>query len=67
VVHQPHHALTAATVSSSFSDGLAVALGDGWDWEPALTLANACATYYVENGDTGDRESLREFLDGRRA
>ncbi|RBI64071.1 hypothetical protein DMJ13_06135 [halophilic archaeon] len=49
-----------------FSAGLAVGLGVGWEWEVSLALANACASYFVGNVETGDRESLREFVAARR-
>jgi sugar/nucleoside kinase (ribokinase family) len=46
-----------------FDGGLAHALACGWEWEPALACANACAAYYVESGTTGDIEDLVSFLE----
>lgn len=45
-----------------FGAGLAHALARGWNWEIALALANACGAYYVENAETADRETLREWF-----
>jgi sugar/nucleoside kinase (ribokinase family) len=45
-----------------FTAGLAHALGSGLAVAPALALGNACATYFVEHGETGSREALAAFL-----
>lgn len=45
-----------------FTAALAHALVRGWDWTPALDLANLAAAHRVETGETGDRASLRAFL-----
>lgn len=45
-----------------FGAGLAHGLACGWDWELALALANACASYYAETARTADGETLREWL-----
>lgn len=50
-----------------FGAGLAVARTRNWDWETALALGNCCAAYYVETGETGDRDALRSFLAGESA
>ena len=48
-----------------FGAGLAVARARGWEWETALALGNCCSAYYVETGETGDRDALRSFLEGK--
>ncbi|AGN02489.1 hypothetical protein L593_12750 [Salinarchaeum sp. Harcht-Bsk1] len=48
-----------------FSGGLGYALARGWDWETATACGNACASYYVESGTTGDPEELIAFLSDR--
>lgn len=45
-----------------FTAGLAHALGSGLAVAPALALGNACATYFIEHGETGSRAALAEFL-----
>lgn len=54
-----------AGAGDRFNGGLLHGLGVDWDWELSLTLGNACASYYVENGETGTREALRSFLKSR--
>lgn len=44
-----------------FSAGLAHGLAAGCGWENALGLGNLCASYHVEYGETGTRESLTEY------
>lgn len=44
-----------------FSTGLAHGLTAGYTWEYALGLGNICASYRVEYGETGTRESLAEY------
>lgn len=46
-----------------FTGGLAHALAAGWGWADALGLGNLCASYRVEYGETGTRESLAEYAD----
>lgn len=46
-----------------FTAALVHALVRGWDWSAALGLANLAAVYRVETGETGDRASLRTFLE----
>ncbi|WP_276260813.1 PfkB family carbohydrate kinase [Haloglomus litoreum] len=48
-----------------FTAGLAHALGSGLAVAPALALGNACATYFIEHGETGTREDLAAFLEAR--
>lgn len=48
-----------------FDGGLSVGLAAGLDWELALALGNAVATYFVENGETATREAVRSLLDAR--
>lgn len=45
-----------------FDAGLVHALHRGWGWEAALTLGNACASYYVGTGETGTAGDLADFL-----
>ncbi|MBP1986119.1 carbohydrate kinase family protein [Halolamina salifodinae] len=45
-----------------FAGGLAVGLGDGWNWETALAAGNACASHYVATGETASATTLREWL-----
>lgn len=45
-----------------FAGGLAVGLGDGWDWDVALAAGNACASYYVSTVETATAEELREWV-----
>jgi sugar/nucleoside kinase (ribokinase family) len=45
-----------------FSGALAYALAGNWDWEVALSCANACASYYVETGRTAGPANLVEYL-----
>lgn len=47
-----------------FTGGLAFALAAAWDWELALALGNACASYYVETGETGSSEAVRAYAAG---
>ncbi|QLC33981.1 carbohydrate kinase family protein [Halarchaeum sp. CBA1220] len=49
-----------------FSAGLAYALAADWPLDQALTLANACATFYVTHARSGDREALAAWLAERR-
>ncbi len=48
-----------------FNGGVAHAMAVGWDLKYALLLGNACASYYVENKETGTPESLSSFLSKR--
>ena len=45
-----------------FSAGVAYALGAGREWDVALALGNACASYYVETGETLSAAALDEYL-----
>ncbi|WP_435097579.1 carbohydrate kinase family protein [Halarchaeum sp. P4] len=45
-----------------FSAGLAYALAADWPIVDALTLGNACATFYVTHAVTGGREALASWL-----
>ncbi|MFC6837639.1 PfkB family carbohydrate kinase [Halomarina ordinaria] len=47
-----------------FDAGLAHGLAVGWGWRSALGLANTCASYYVERGETVTREDVRPYLAG---
>lgn len=55
---------TATTVGGGdrFDAGLAHALAVGWDWKPALALANACASFHVERGTAGTHEELAAYV-----
>jgi len=46
-----------------FSAGLACALARDWPLETALALGNACATHFVETGETADPAALRSRLE----
>ncbi|MFB6206952.1 MAG: PfkB family carbohydrate kinase [Haloglomus sp.] len=48
-----------------FTAGLAHALGHGLPIEVAMALGNACATHFVECGETGTRAALAERLEER--
>lgn len=48
-----------------FGAGLLHGLAVGADIEAALALGNACASYYVETGETGTADELLAFIDGR--
>lgn len=41
-----------------FSAGLAFGLAADWDWRPALALANACSSHYVETATTVDTDAV---------
>lgn len=58
-------AATTVGGGDRFGAGLAHALAAGWDWEPALALANACAAFHVERGRTGTREELAAYVRDR--
>lgn len=45
-----------------FTAALAFARACGWDWQSALSLGNAAASYYVATGSTGDREAIAEYV-----
>ncbi|MCG1002704.1 MULTISPECIES: carbohydrate kinase family protein [Halobacterium] len=44
-----------------FSGALGFARACGWAWEPSLWLANACASYYIGTGLTGDRTAIGTY------
>ena len=44
-----------------FSAGLAHGLAAGHEWKEVLGLANLCASYRVEYGETGTKEALAEY------
>lgn len=46
-----------------FDAGLVHALVRDWEWEVALALGNACASYAVETAGTANREALRSWLE----
>ncbi len=46
-----------------FSGAFATGYARGWEPAVALALGNCCASYYVENGATGDRNDLLGFLE----
>lgn len=48
-----------------FDGGLAVGLAAGLPWESTLALGNACASYFVERGDTPTRQDLVTYLTSR--
>jgi sugar/nucleoside kinase (ribokinase family) len=50
-----------------FSGALTHALACGWDWDVALACANACATYYVESGETGTAADVARLVEERPA
>lgn len=41
-----------------FGGGLAHGLAQEWEWDSVLRLGNLCASYHVEHGKTGSRETL---------
>ncbi|MFC7156699.1 PfkB family carbohydrate kinase [Halomarina halobia] len=45
-----------------FTAGFAHGLAVGWDLRSALALGNACASYYVERGETITRDEIRPYL-----
>ncbi|WP_306056546.1 carbohydrate kinase family protein [Natronococcus wangiae] len=49
-----------------FTGGLACALARDWPWDDAIALGNACASYFVATGETGDRSALTSFVRERR-
>ncbi|MEF8871813.1 MAG: PfkB family carbohydrate kinase [Haloarculaceae archaeon] len=49
-----------------FTGGLGYALAAGWDWESALACGNACATYYVETGETATVDDIVTLVEERR-
>lgn len=55
-----------AGAGDRFTAGLAHALAHDWDWDVALGLGNACASSYVETGETSDRGELVEYVRARR-
>lgn len=48
-----------------FTAGLAHGLALGWDWDLALALGNAVASYYVTTGETGTVADVVEHLSDR--
>lgn len=54
--------LTETGAGDRFSAGLARTLAAGWGWNVALAAGNACASYYVSEGDTAGRDALREHV-----
>ncbi|MFT4882556.1 MAG: sugar/nucleoside kinase (ribokinase family) [Natronomonas sp.] len=48
-----------------FGAGLLHGLAVGADFDAALALGNACASYYVATGETGTKDELVEFVDSR--
>ena len=54
-----------AGAGDRFDGGLAAALAADLPTAQALALGNACATYYVEHGETATCENLRALLDSR--
>jgi sugar/nucleoside kinase (ribokinase family) len=48
-----------------FDGGLAVGIAAGLPWEEVLALGNACAAYFVENGETATREDIITLLESR--
>lgn len=49
-----------------FSGGLACGLARDWSWDEALALGNACASFFVETGETATRSDLLSFIGDRR-
>jgi len=45
-----------------FDGALATGLAAGLSWEECLALGNACATYFVEQGETATREDILRLL-----
>lgn len=41
-----------------FGGGLAHGLARNWEWDSVLGLGNLCASYHVEHGETGSKETL---------
>jgi sugar/nucleoside kinase (ribokinase family) len=57
---------TETGAGDRFDAGLAHALAADWGWDLALALGNACASHYVETGDTADPVDLRSHVATRR-
>lgn len=55
-----------AGAGDRFTAGLAHALAHGWGWRVALQLGNACASVYVERGETADKEEIVRYVRERR-
>jgi sugar/nucleoside kinase (ribokinase family) len=47
-----------------FTGGLGLGLAADWDWELALAAGNACASHYVETGETATVADLRAEFEG---
>lgn len=52
---------TLTGAGDRFGAGLAHGLVESGDWEQALLLGNLCASYHVEQGGTGSRETLAAY------
>lgn len=48
-----------------FNAGLAHGVAADWDWEVALALGNACASYYVEGGETASVADALAYVEDR--
>lgn len=60
------HVERTAGAGDRFTAGLGHALGHGWGWQVGLELGNACASTYVETGETGSRAEILEYVRERR-
>ncbi|WP_340101430.1 carbohydrate kinase family protein [Salinibaculum salinum] len=49
-----------------FTGGLGYALACDWDWESGLACGNACATYYVETGETATVDDIVTLVEEHR-
>lgn len=45
-----------------FDAGLAYGLAADWPWAATLALGNACASYFVEHGESATRSDLVEYV-----
>lgn len=59
------HAIRNTGGGDRFGAGLLHGLLVGAEFDAALALGNACASYYVATGETGDADDLLEFIDDR--
>lgn len=46
-----------------FTAGITYARARGWDWPEAVTLANACATFYIIHGRSGSEKEVADLVD----
>ncbi|MFB6196131.1 MAG: PfkB family carbohydrate kinase [Haloplanus sp.] len=54
--------VTTTGAGDRFSAALARSLAAGWDWDLAAAMGNACASHYVSEGGTADRDALADYV-----